>query len=100
MTYLTEDGSRDCRERAAPLTRVGAPRSAGSAGSTAWRAQGEREMSVREQRQRAVAGGISLGCWLTAVSAGRMIGYWQGSTDADAVSSIGARAQVPVAVSQ
>ena len=44
--------------------------------TTAWRAKGEREMSVPEQRQLAVMGGISLGCWLTAISMGRMIGYW------------------------
>ena len=42
----------------------------------AWRARGERELSSGEQRQLAVMGGLSLACWLTAVSAGRMIGYW------------------------
>ena len=42
----------------------------------AWRARGERQLSRREDRQLAVMGGISLGCWLVAVSAGRMIGYW------------------------
>ena len=42
----------------------------------AWRARGERELSARERRQLAVMGGLSLGCWLTAISAGRMIGYW------------------------
>lgn len=42
----------------------------------AWRARGERELSSRERRQLAVMGGLSLGCWLTAISAGRMIGYW------------------------
>jgi hypothetical protein len=41
-----------------------------------WRARDTRELSPTEQRQLAVAGGISLVCWLTAVSAGRMIGYW------------------------
>jgi hypothetical protein len=44
--------------------------------TSAWHARGERELSAREQRQLAVMGGVSLGCWLTAVSAGRMIGYW------------------------
>ena len=44
--------------------------------TSAWRARGERELSAPEQRQLAVMGGVSLGCWLTAVSAGRMIGYW------------------------
>ena len=42
----------------------------------AWRARGARELSREENRLLAVMGGISLACWLTAVSAGRMIGYW------------------------
>jgi hypothetical protein len=44
--------------------------------SPAWRARGTRELSRGEHRQLAVMGGISIACWLTAVSAGRMIGYW------------------------
>jgi hypothetical protein len=42
----------------------------------AWRASRERELTSRENRQLAVMGGLSLTSWLTAVSAGRMIGYW------------------------
>lgn len=42
----------------------------------AWRASRERELTPRENRQLAVMGGLSLTSWLTAVSAGRMIGYW------------------------
>src|SRR5262245_46923320 len=42
----------------------------------AWRALGSREPSPPEQRRLAVFGGISLACWLTAIAAGRMIGYW------------------------
>jgi hypothetical protein len=42
----------------------------------AWKNRDTRELSKREQRQLAAAGGISLLSWLTAVSAGRMIGYW------------------------
>jgi len=42
----------------------------------AWRARGKRELSRAEHRQLSVMGGISIACWLTAVSAGRMIGYW------------------------
>jgi hypothetical protein len=34
------------------------------------------ELSLRARRQLAAAGGVSLACWLTAISAGRMIGYW------------------------
>jgi hypothetical protein len=41
-----------------------------------WKARKARELSSREQRQLAVAGGVSLVCWLTAITAGRMIGYW------------------------
>jgi hypothetical protein len=42
----------------------------------AWRARGTRELSRAERRQLSVMGGVSIACWLTAVSAGRMIGYW------------------------
>ena len=42
----------------------------------AWRDKGKRELSRTENRQLAVAGGISLACWATALAAGRMIGYW------------------------
>jgi hypothetical protein len=42
----------------------------------AWKARKMRELSSREQSQLAVMGGISLACWVTAISAGRMIGYW------------------------
>ena len=41
-----------------------------------WRERKSRELSSREQLHLAVAGGVSLVCWLTAVTAGRMIGYW------------------------
>ena len=44
--------------------------------SPAWRARGTRELSQRENRQLAWMGGTSLACWLTAMSAGRMIAYW------------------------
>lgn len=42
----------------------------------AWRATRERELTRGESRQLAVMGGVSLASWLTAVAAGRMIGYW------------------------
>jgi hypothetical protein len=44
--------------------------------SPAWQARGVRELSRTENRQLAMMGGISLACWLTAITAGRMIGYW------------------------
>ncbi len=42
----------------------------------AWRERHAREPSGGERVRLAVAGGTSLLCWLTAVAAGRMIGYW------------------------
>jgi hypothetical protein len=42
----------------------------------AWRAARERELTAGESRRLAVMGGMSLASWLTAVAAGRMIGYW------------------------
>jgi hypothetical protein len=42
----------------------------------AWRATRERDLTDGESRQLAVMGGISLASWVTAVAAGRMIGYW------------------------
>ena len=42
----------------------------------AWKARGVREATTHERTQLAIAGAISLLSWLTAVTAGRMIGYW------------------------
>jgi hypothetical protein len=44
--------------------------------SSAWQARGRRELSRRENRQLAIFGGVSLACWMIAVTAGRMIAYW------------------------
>jgi len=44
--------------------------------SAAWRAQYTRDLTAAEQRYLQVLGGISLICWLTAITAGRMIAYW------------------------
>jgi hypothetical protein len=44
--------------------------------SPAWKQHKLRELSSREQSKLAVIGGVSLFCWLTAITAGRMIGYW------------------------
>jgi hypothetical protein len=41
-----------------------------------WKVRGTREPSPREGRQLAICGGVSLAAWLTAISAGRLIGYW------------------------
>jgi hypothetical protein len=44
--------------------------------SSAWRARSVREPSGAEAGRLAAAGGTSLLCWLAAIAAGRMIGYW------------------------
>jgi len=44
--------------------------------SAAWRAHRSRALSRSEESQLRAMGGASLVCWLTAISAGRMIGYW------------------------
>src|SRR5258708_2364156 len=44
--------------------------------SPAWKAHRMRELSLQEQSKLAVIGGISLLCWITAITAGRMIAYW------------------------
>lgn len=41
-----------------------------------WRERHTRELSASEQRTLRLAGGLSLLCWTTALTAGRMIGYW------------------------
>ncbi|MCU1261016.1 MAG: hypothetical protein JWO80_3901 [Bryobacterales bacterium] len=43
---------------------------------SAWKEHKVRELSRREQSRLAVFGGISLICWITAITAGRMIAYW------------------------
>lgn len=44
--------------------------------TAAWRAHANRQLSVSEARLLALMGGMSLVSWLTAIVAGRMIGYW------------------------
>ena len=44
--------------------------------SSAWKHHRTRELSARERSKLPVIGGISLVSWLTAIAAGRMIGYW------------------------
>lgn len=41
-----------------------------------WRQRAEREPDGKERIRLAIAGGISLAAWVTALAAGRMIGYW------------------------
>lgn len=42
----------------------------------AWKERAARAPTERERLKLAFAGGTSLACWLTALAAGRMIGYW------------------------
>ena len=42
----------------------------------AWKARETREVTESEQRVLSVFGAISLLSWLTAIGAGRLIGYW------------------------
>jgi hypothetical protein len=42
----------------------------------AWKARANPDLDLSHQRQLAIAGGASLACWLTAISAGRLIAYW------------------------
>jgi hypothetical protein len=42
----------------------------------AWQQRWTGAFTSRQRRQLAAAGGISLAAWTTAVTAGRMIGYW------------------------
>ncbi len=41
-----------------------------------WKHRDSDVLTRRETLQLAVAGGVSLVCWLTAIGAGRLIGYW------------------------
>lgn len=42
----------------------------------AWREHRNRDLTPLEEKRLALFGGISLACWLTAISAGRLIAYW------------------------
>jgi hypothetical protein len=44
--------------------------------TAAWKAHATRDLSRSEWRRLSLIGGVSLASWLTAISAGRMIGYW------------------------
>ncbi len=44
--------------------------------TAAWRAHTTRDLTHSEARRLGLMGGVSLVSWLTAVGAGRIIGYW------------------------
>ena len=41
-----------------------------------WRSRNAGSLSTAGERQLAVVGAVSLLCWVTAITAGRMIAYW------------------------
>ena len=43
---------------------------------SAWKTMGQREPTTRDRRTLAISGAVSLVAWVTAIGAGRMIGYW------------------------
>jgi hypothetical protein len=59
-----------------PAILVGLVNALALRASPAWQARSTRELSATENRRLAWMGGASLACWLTAIGAGRMIGYW------------------------
>ena len=44
--------------------------------SSAWKHMARPDLSPGERRTLAIGGAVSLAAWLTAIGAGRMIGYW------------------------
>jgi hypothetical protein len=44
--------------------------------SQAWRAHRVRDLMPRENRRLAIGASLSLTFWLTAITGGRMLGYW------------------------
>ena len=59
-----------------PVIAVGVANALVLRRSAAWRALGRRDLSQDESRRLAWMGGTSLICWLTAITAGRLIAYW------------------------
>jgi hypothetical protein len=41
-----------------------------------WKSHATRDLNASEARKLAVFGGVSLVSWLTAITAGRLLGYW------------------------
>ena len=42
----------------------------------AWKQMSRPDPTAADRRVLAIGGGVSLAAWLTAIGAGRMIGYW------------------------
>jgi hypothetical protein len=59
-----------------PAIAIGLVNAAAIGRLPAWRARDTRDPAPHEQWRLRLAGGVSLAAWLTAVGAGRLIGYW------------------------
>jgi hypothetical protein len=59
-----------------PAIAVGVVNAAVLNFTRAWQEVRVRELTTQERRQLAVFGGVSLTAWATAITCGRMIGYW------------------------
>lgn len=59
-----------------PAILLGVVNVAALTSTQAWKQHRVRDLTASERSNLSVYGGISLACWLIAVAAGRMIGYW------------------------
>ena len=59
-----------------PAIAIGLANALALARSAAWKAARDGVPTADQARRLGVMGGVSLASWLTAVTAGRMIGYW------------------------
>jgi hypothetical protein len=59
-----------------PAIAIGLANALALARSAAWKAARDGVPTADQTRRLGVMGGVSLASWLTAVTAGRMIGYW------------------------
>lgn len=59
-----------------PAIAVGVVNAAVVRQLASWKARESRDLEPRERRQLSVVGAVSLTSWLTAIAAGRLIGYW------------------------
>lgn len=59
-----------------PAIALGVVNAVGIRRSGAWRAIGTRDLTPIETRRLGWMGAASLTCWIAAITAGRLIGYW------------------------
>ena len=58
-----------------PAIAIGVTNALVLRGSRAWRAR-HQPLTPHHERQLAIMGAVSLGSWMTAIGAGRLLGYW------------------------